>query len=218
MEGGSLDTKLWHVSVADRATLKLRLRWLSDVAEGMVYLHNIDSVHRDLKSPNVLLANERAKIADFGLSKMFTQRRRRQRRGMSTKTSSESTEDNDSDSKARWTRTMDSFVGTPEWMAPEVMSTTGRAVRYGPAVDVYSFGVMMCESVTFEKPWRGVHDRTSVFASVQSGKRPHIDAAVAASAPKAFLELMRRCWSQDPKARPGARAVLGELENISRAL
>lgn len=55
---------------------ELRLRLLQDIADGMAYLHlNCDSVHRDLKTPNVLLSMEshklRAKIADFGMSRFM---------------------------------------------------------------------------------------------------------------------------------------------------
>ena len=50
-----------------------RLRIASDIAEGMSFLHSRSLVHRDLKSPNILLDNQmRAKIADFGLSRFTT--------------------------------------------------------------------------------------------------------------------------------------------------
>ena len=77
MEEGALDTKI-------DSDLKFpwsdRLRILRDVAEGMAFLHDKhDSVHRDLKSGNVLLDREngllRGKIADFGMSKFMSQNR-----------------------------------------------------------------------------------------------------------------------------------------------
>lgn len=54
----------------------LRIRLLADVADGMAYLHGVhNSVHRDLKSSNVLLTDEngvlRAKVADFGLARLI---------------------------------------------------------------------------------------------------------------------------------------------------
>ena len=56
----------------------LRVRLLADVADGMCYLHGVhNSVHRDLKSSNVLLTEEngtlRAKVADFGLARLMEQ-------------------------------------------------------------------------------------------------------------------------------------------------
>ena len=77
MEEGALDTKI-------DSDLKFpwsdRLRILRDVAEGMAFLHDKhDSVHRDLKSGNVLLDREngllRGKIGDFGMSKFMSQNR-----------------------------------------------------------------------------------------------------------------------------------------------
>ena len=77
MEEGALDTKIDSDS---KFPWSDRLRILGDVAEGMAFLHDKhDSVHRDLKSANVLLDREngllRGKIADFGMSKFMSQNR-----------------------------------------------------------------------------------------------------------------------------------------------
>ncbi len=49
-------------------------RYAQDVARGMEFLHANGLIHRDLKSPNVLIdANGRCRIADFGLSKIVAQ-------------------------------------------------------------------------------------------------------------------------------------------------
>ncbi len=81
MDGGSLDCVLWGGS---RGTMSMswiqRIHILLDVVDGLTYLHLLHkSVHQDLKSPNILLeridgddVTHRAKIADFGLSKIFT--------------------------------------------------------------------------------------------------------------------------------------------------
>ncbi|RIB06692.1 kinase-like domain-containing protein [Gigaspora rosea] len=46
-----------------------KIRLASQIAEGMSYLHNIDIIHRDLTTENILIHNENAKISDFGLSR-----------------------------------------------------------------------------------------------------------------------------------------------------
>eukprot|EP00939_MAST-03C_sp_MAST-3C-sp1_P001294 g1294.t1 len=89
MECGSLDDLAWSakpgtaaaVAAATSPTLTwdVRSTLLGDVAAGMKYLHGkLDSIHRDLKTPNVLLSRERnrlrAKVADFGLSKMLNRK------------------------------------------------------------------------------------------------------------------------------------------------
>jgi len=59
-----------------------RIRWLEDVAEALSYLHYIlKAVHRDVKSPNILLTDDsdesRAKLCDFGLTKIVARGKRR---------------------------------------------------------------------------------------------------------------------------------------------
>lgn len=69
------------------------IEWSKQIASGMMYLHSHKIIHRDLKSPNVLLTyNDTLKISDFGTSRQWTDR--------STKMS---------------------FAGTVAWMAPEVI-------------------------------------------------------------------------------------------------
>ena len=77
MEEGALDTK---INSKFKFPWSDRLRILGDVAEGMAFLHDKhNSVHRDLKSANVLLDREngllRGKIGDFGMSKFMSQNR-----------------------------------------------------------------------------------------------------------------------------------------------
>ena len=87
--------KLLHRS-GIQLDLRRRLRMAEDVAKGMHYLHTCNPmiVHRDLKSPNLLVdRNWCVKVTDFGLSRM------KHSTFLSTK----------------------SNAGTPEWMAPEVL-------------------------------------------------------------------------------------------------
>lgn len=71
------------------------VEWARQIASGMAYLHKHQLIHRDLKSPNVLISfNETLKISDFGTCKQWNDR--------STKMS---------------------FAGTVAWMAPEVSPT-----------------------------------------------------------------------------------------------
>lgn len=86
--------QLYEVLRAGRkVTPRMLVDWASGIASGMNYLHLHKIIHRDLKSPNVLVThNDTVKISDFGTSKELSDK--------STKMS---------------------FAGTVAWMAPEVI-------------------------------------------------------------------------------------------------
>ena len=145
MPAGSLDKLLW-VEPGDidaRADLtwdEPLLKMATDCALAMSFLHAFTPpiIHRDLKSPNLLISADRGgvKLADFGESRA---------------------ED------LEYTMTT---VGSPLWMAPEVL----RRERYGPSADVFGYGMVLLEMATLAKPWATGDTRFSMHA-VSSGGR-----------------------------------------------
>lgn len=136
------------------------LRVARDIAAGLNYLHtrSIPLVHRDVKSLNVLLTRDmRAKIADFGDSAMQAVQSKLQ--GSELNRASFHTKNRH---------------GTAAWMAPEAMTLEDRLTS---AVDVFSFGVVMWECITFKEPtlylcFQGPYDgEGSTPRSSQSGGR-----------------------------------------------
>ena len=100
------------------------LKITKEMALAIHYLHSKKIFHCDLKSQNILLDDSwNVKICDFGLSRY----------------------------KKRQIRENIGKVGTPHWMAPEIL----RGEPYSEASDVYSFGVILWELVTGEIPHRG---------------------------------------------------------------
>lgn len=93
-------------------------------------------------------------------------------------------------------------------MAPEVI----RCERYGTAVDVYSFGILMyCILTGNEYPYQD-HYLTPAQAArgvAKHGLRPKLNSAVTIGAQK----IMEMCWASDAKIRPAMSVVVHMLES-----
>ncbi|XP_008320593.1 STE20-like serine/threonine-protein kinase isoform X2 [Cynoglossus semilaevis] len=94
--------------------------------EALSYLHESKVIHRDLKAGNILLSLDgEVKLADFGVSAKNTKTLQRR----------------------------DSFIGTPYWMAPEVvMCETSKDRPYDYKADIWSLGVTLIELAQIEPP------------------------------------------------------------------
>ena len=109
------------------------LKFITDVAEGLNYLHQRTPpiVHRDLKPQNVLVARDNdqndtlLKLADFGLAKEFP----------NSSTAVGATGN----------------VGTLAWMAPEVCVNEGESCQYHRPADVFSFGLFILSLLTHQQ-------------------------------------------------------------------
>jgi hypothetical protein len=207
---------------------RTRAKIALQVALGMKHLHERHMLHRDLKSANVLLDEQlRAKVCDFGLSRIVRPARQRVVHSPFTGVTQllpqvDGVEINDVHSVLSFEDiavnvldargTMTKAAGTLLWMAPEVF----RGDRnYTGAVDVYSYGIMMWELATRKKTWVDELSHETFFfeqlnRALQTGRRPAIPDEVVAEHGE-FVALMQRCWAGDPADRPSFAEVSTDL-------
>ena len=174
---------LWDaLAQRDPDTNKPKMRWeeriqvAADIAEGMNFLHSRKPplIHRDLKSQNVLLGRDgRAKIADFGLSRFAEVREQAAVARMSFTTEHGDSRIDSMDSLMTLEAQMTGRQGSVLWMAPEIDTKQDRT-KYGLAVDVYSYAIVLVELITCRKPWEEVKWCYQIQQMVTSGERPKI--------------------------------------------
>jgi mitogen-activated protein kinase kinase kinase ANP1 len=126
--GGSIRQLLDKYHAFDERLVKIYSR---QMLEGLKYLHLNGIIHRDLKCANVLVDNNGViKLSDFGASKKII-----------SNFDKESLIDNEMIAKT--------FIGSPYWMAPEVIKKTG----HGKPADIWSLGCCVIEMLTSKPPW-----------------------------------------------------------------
>ncbi|OWM65412.1 hypothetical protein CDL15_Pgr009002 [Punica granatum] len=195
MPNGSLNRLIFNKS-EKLLGWEQRRRILSDVAEGLNYLHHgWDQVviHRDIKSSNVLLDSDmRGRLGDFGLAKLY-------QHGETPNT----------------TR----VVGTLGYLAPELVTSA----MPSQSSDVYSFGVVVLEVVCGRRPievsvrsddevvlvdWvRSLYSRGAISLAVDE----KIKGVCSTQEVETVLKLGLACCHPDPTRRPGIKDVVALL-------
>ncbi|XP_053680664.1 LIM domain kinase 1 [Anopheles nili] len=134
--GGSLK-ELIHDS-GQPLSWEQRISFARDISSGMSYLHSMNIIHRDLNSLNCLVREDGTVIvADFGLARIIKQPL------VSSGYDKCSSGNGTIGRRGRPRRQRYTVVGNPYWMAPEMM----RGNKYDEKVDIFSFGIMLCEII-----------------------------------------------------------------------
>ncbi|XP_042355747.1 LIM domain kinase 1-like [Plectropomus leopardus] len=182
----------------------IRVSYAKDIAAGMAYLHSMNVIHRDLNSHNCLVReNQSVVVADFGLARLV-----REEINQSTTSSLERpakgtlSELRKPDRRKRYT-----VVGNPYWMAPEMIN--GKS--YDEQVDVFSFGIMICEIIGRVSADPDYLPRTNDFGlNVAS----FLQQFHPPQCPSAFLPLGVLCCDMDADKRPSFSKLEEWLENL----
>ncbi|XP_065091532.1 serine/threonine-protein kinase 10 isoform X2 [Ochlerotatus camptorhynchus] len=150
------------------------------MVEGLYHLHKNKVIHRDLKAGNVLLTMDGGvKLADFGVS-----------------------------AKNKHTlQKHDTFIGTPYWMAPElVLCETFRDNPYDFKVDIWSLGITLIEFAQMEPP-NSEMSPMRVLLKIQKSDPPKLDQPSKWS--KSFNEFLAKALVKDPQQRPSTDVLMG---------
>ena len=172
---GSLD----KLMKAQALTYEQRVDILTQILEGIAYLHNNDIIHRDLKPQNILILHQKGryipKITDFGISKQLTD-----------------------EEKSVVTNSI--LVGTRHYASPEQLME--RAIHKN--TDLWSFGVIAYQMFTDSLPFNSgtfsptsEEGRAEQYRQMQSGVLPDSIGGIA----EPWQALIRRCLVSDCKSR-----------------
>ncbi len=171
-----------------------KLDILLQIARGLEHAHGEGVLHRDVKPANVrILTRGGVKIMDFGIAKLLGSHTRLTGTGMA--------------------------IGTVGYLAPEQM----RSKELDERADVFSFGVLAYELLTFERPFQG-DDFSQVSYQLLYVDPPPVEerwpaAAPGSGCPSALGAIVRRCLEKDRRRRyRDFSQVIADLEPLHQLL
>jgi serine/threonine-protein kinase OSR1/STK39 len=177
--GSALNIMKWsHPKGLDEASIATILK---EVLKALDYFHRNGNIHRDIKAGNILIDhNGSVKLADFGVS------------------------------AASWgsgAKPHSTFVGTPCWMAPEVME---QVTGYDYHADIWSLGITVLELCHGHAPFAKYPPMKVLLMTLQNPP-PQLEAEQAETGhhfSRGLRDFVSVCLQKDPKRRPSAAKLL----------
>ncbi|KAF7822203.1 putative serine/threonine protein kinase IREH1 isoform X1 [Senna tora] len=201
LNGGDLYSLLRNLGCLDEEVARV---YIAEVVLALEYLHSLRVVHRDLKPDNLLIAHDgHIKLTDFGLSKVGLINSTDDLSGPAVSGTSLLSEDEPQLSTSEHQsdrRKKRSAVGTPDYLAPEILLGTG----HGYTADWWSVGVILFELLVGIPPFNAEHPQT-IFDNILNRNIPWPRVPEEMS-PEAE-DLIDRLLTEDPNQRLGARGA-----------
>uniref|UniRef100_A0A4W5N8D7 LIM domain kinase 2 n=1 Tax=Hucho hucho TaxID=62062 RepID=A0A4W5N8D7_9TELE len=198
IEGGTLKD---FIRDMDQFPWEQRVSFAKGIASGMAYLHSMSIIHRDLNSHNCLVKlDNTVVVADFGLSRLMVEEKVKQ--PPPEKLVNKKRVFRRIDRKKRYT-----VVGNPYWMAPEMLN----GKRYDEKVDIFSFGIVLCEIIGQVNADPECLPRTYDFGL---NVDKFMEKFLPDNCPPAFFPLAVACCDLIPENRPAFQ----KLEDCFEAL
>ncbi|RHZ44153.1 hypothetical protein Glove_756g32 [Diversispora epigaea] len=173
-----LDKNFWDLEWQSKIDILLSIAW------GLESLHIKDFIHCDLHSGNILindnfdLYNSDLKI-DLGLCQL------------------------ENDLVLNFNKKINKIYGSIPYIPPEAL----RGNEFTREGDIYSFGGIMYEIVTAQRPFADQAHDTYLMMDICNGVRPKVPDFMINWIPEWYLNLMYQCWSDDPSKRPTSTSL-----------
>lgn len=147
---------------------------LREILKGLQMMHLSGKIHRDIKSDNILVnAKGEVKLSDFGYSAQLTNQKNYR----------------------------ESIVGTPYWMAPELIL----GLEYGTNVDIWSLGIVAIELANKEPPYFQESTSTALYL-ITTNPSPTLSPSHGWS--DSFCDFVDYCLIKNPDVRPSSEKLL----------
>mmetsp|Transcript_350 Transcript_350/g.510 ORF Transcript_350/g.510 Transcript_350/m.510 type:complete len:418 (+) Transcript_350:114-1367(+) len=173
---------LWRKDPSSAPPMEQRLGYATQIAGALQYLHSKNIIFRDLKCDNIGFKDGAIRLFDLGLCRELPE------------------------NSSRDDMFLMSGVGTPRYVAPEIVLGTG----YNLGADVYSFSIVCYELLAIAKPFDLYNIGMYRMLVCEDGERPQL----VASWPQELQTLLTSMWDAESSVRPTMDEIHSQLSEI----